>query len=192
MDLQEEFNKIDLQKSFLVGVVILGLYWMLFYDDGASYDALITQARQAEAKSLSSLQKVRKALDDQKKFEDEIKNITLNMKDFQKYFADTMDVNTLLSKVSTYAEEHNIVVNNLKPVQKTSEFPNYPEVAVEFKVEGSFHNVMEFIADLTRMKKAIDFSKMEFKTTVKGDYPLVQLTTTLVVYNASEAGGGNG
>ena len=65
---------------------------------------------------------------------------------------------------------------------------------MEFKIEGPFNNVMEFVASLTKQERAIDFSEMVFKTTVKGDYPLVELTTVLVVYTAlgtsgSEAGG---
>jgi len=191
MDFQEEFNKLDLKKCLGIGVGILGLYWVLLFDDGSRLQAQIIQARQTIVKNRAALEKVRKALDDKKKFEKEIKNITLNMKDFQKYFAPDMDTNKLLSKVSAFAEQHGVVVNNLKPVTKESEFPKYTETAVEFKIEGSFHSVMEFVASLTQMQKAIDFSKMEFKTTVKGDYPLVELTTVLVVYGSSE-GGGNG
>lgn len=186
MDLQEEFNKLDLQKCFAIGIGLAALYWVLWYNDGSGFDTQIIQAQQNISKNQAALNQVREALDDKKKFEEEIKTITQNMKDFQRYFAPDMDTNKLQAKVSQLAEQHSLVVINLKPLEKTSEFPKYSETAVEFRIEGPFHNIMEFISSLTKMEKAIDFSKMNFKTTVKGDYPLVELQTTLVVYGAKE------
>jgi len=186
MDIQEEFNKLDVQKCFAGGIFMLLLYWLLFYDSGATHDVQISQAQQTIQKNKKALNQVRQALEDQKKFEDEIKNITLNMKDFQRYFSPDMNINKVQSKISQLAEVHSLVVNNMKPLEKSSEFPTYLETAVEFRVEGPFHNVMEFISSLTKMEKAIDFNKMEFKTTVKGDYPLIELKTTLVVYSSAE------
>lgn len=184
MDIQEEFNKLDLQKCFIGGFVLLGLYYLLLFDSGARIDAQVAQANQNLTQNRTAMQRVRKALEDKTKFEEEIKNITRNMQDFQKYFSADMNMNLLQSRVSQLAEQHSLVVNSLKPVEKANEFPKYKETAVEFKIEGPFHNVMEFVSSLTKQERAIDFSEMVFKTTVKGDYPLVELTTVLVVYTA--------
>lgn len=186
MDVFEEFSKLDLQKSFLGGVMLAVLYYFLLFDDGSAIDAQIAQSRQSIQQNKQALARVRQALEDQKKFEDEIKNITLNMKDFQRYFANDVELNDIQAWVSQLAEQHSLVVNSLKPVEKEKEFPKYKETAVEFKVEGPFHNLMEFISSLTKQERAIDFSQMKFKVTVKGDYPLVELTTVLVVYSALE------
>ena len=186
MDIVEEFKKLDLPKSFAIGLGVAGLYWVLVFDSGKSLQAQIDVASKEIAKNRTSLERVRKALDDKNKFQAEIKDINLNMKDFQRYFAPDMDINKLLSQVSTFAEKHGLTVNRLKPKERQSEFEKFEETSVEFEVEGVFHNVMEFVSSLTKMEKAIDFSKMEFETTVRGDYPQVKLKTVLVVYTSSE------
>jgi Tfp pilus assembly protein PilO len=186
MDLQEEFNKLDLQKCFVGGLLALGVFWVMFYDNGSGIDAQLAQVRQQIQQNERSLQQVRQTLEDKKRFEEEIETIILNMKDFQKYFSDDMDINALQARVSQLSEQFNIELINMKPVERSSEFADYKEIAVDFQVEGPFHNVMEFVSGLTKMEKAIDFSSMKMETTVTGDYPIISLTTTLVVYSSTE------
>lgn len=186
MDLQDEFNRLDIVKCIIIGLGVAGFYWALFFNSGKGIQAQINMATQTISKSQQSISQVRKALEDEVRFKNEIKNINLEMKDFLDHFSPDMDSNKLMAKVSTFAEENDVVVIQLKPIEKPSEFQDYLETAVEFEVEGPFHSIMEFISSLTNMDKAIDFSKMEFKTTVKGDYPLVSLKTTLVVYSSNE------
>ncbi len=200
MDLQEEFNKLDLKMCLMIGFGLAAGYWFLFFDNGVVLESQISQHQTQINTARTSLDQVKKAIEDKARFQREIEEITLNMKDFQKYFAAGVDANKLLSKVSQFAEKYGLVVEFAKAVTKNKEFPNYEETAVEFVVEGNFHNIMEFISSLTTMEKAIDFSKMEFFTEVGGDFPVVKLKTTLVVYSSSDSlqgvtngsGGNNG
>ncbi len=190
MDLMEEFNKLDLQKCFLVGIALVFFYWLLLYDAGTSIDVQIVQQKQSQQKNSEALKRVRKALDDKVRFEEEIQTISANMKDFQTYFSpEGMDINVLQGRVSKLAEDHSLIVNKMSPEERSSEFPKYGETAVKFSIEGPFHNIMEFVSSLTKQERALDFSEMKFKTTVKGDYPLVELQTVLVVYTSKDVGG---
>ncbi len=192
MDLMEEFNKLDMQKCFLAGVGLVFVYYILFFDSGKAIDAQVAQQRQSQQQNSSALQQVRKALDDKVRFEQDIQNISRNMKDFQTYFSpEGMNINVLQGRISKLAENHSLIVNQMEPKERESEFPKYQETAVNFSVEGPFHNVMEFVSSLTKQERALDFSTMNFKSTVKGDYPLVELTTTLVVYTAKSEDGGD-
>ena len=185
-DLQAQLAQLDLQKCIAIGLAIAAFYYVVVFDHGTKLEGRVQSARQEITKSQATLAKVKRALEDQKKFQEDIKGITSNMKDFQKFFASDMSMNELQSNVSKFAEQSKLVVNKLKPKNKDSEFPNYQETAVEFEIEGNFHNIMEFISLLTRMERAIDFDSMEFKTVVGGDYPVIKLTTVLVVYSSTE------
>lgn len=186
MDLTSLLNKIDSKKAALAGLVLAGFYWAMFFNNGASFDAEIEKARQTIQRNQSSREQVKLALADKGKFEDEIQNITLNMRDFQKYFSVTIDSNGLQAKVSEAAENRGLIVNNLKPAKRDNEFSNYSETAVAFRVEGPFHNIMQFVSDMTKMDKVIDFSVMKFITKEPGEVPSVELDTILVMYNSSE------
>lgn len=189
MNWQDQLNRLDLQKCLGVGVLLAAVYYFVFFNSGAQIDSQIQQSTVELAKSRDTLDKVKKAFEDQKKFQTEIIEINKNMKDFQKYFSTNMTVNDLLGKVSGFAEKTQISVNNLKPGNASNEFPEYPETVIEFEVEGTFHNIMEFVSQLTQMNKAIDFKIMEFKIAVAGDFPVVKLKTVLVVYNSKDSDG---
>jgi Tfp pilus assembly protein PilO len=182
MDFKEQLNKLDMQKCVAIGVGLAAVYYVLLFNSGSDIDNQTAQFRTQIASQQETLGTVRAALEDQKKFEAEIKNITSNMRDFQKYFSQPMTILDLTEKVTAFAEESELLINNLKPSQKEDEYPEYPETLVEFDVEGSFHNIMSFISLLTQMNKAIDFYKMDFETVTGGDYPVIKLKTTLIVY----------
>lgn len=189
MDLQDQFNKLDLQKCLLIGLGLAVFYYLLMFDNGAAFDGQIQTAKTQMAQNETTLQTVRAALENQKKFEEEIKIITTNIKDFQKFFSNPMTENDLMASVSNYAELEGVVIEKLAQFKKDSEYREYPETAVQFIVEGSFHNIMSFVAQLTKMNRVIDFSKMQFTTTVPGDFPVVKLETVLVVYGYKEGAG---
>lgn len=182
-DLQEQFNQLDVKQCLLIGLGIAVFYYFLVFDDGSRLRSRIATTKKTLTTKQGNLANVRKALENQKKFEADIDEITSNMRDFQTYFNDDMDQNGLFEKVSTFAEESGVVVEKLTPKEKKKEFTDYKEIAVEFTIEGSFHNVMEFVSRLTQMNKAIDFHKMSFKTVVGGDFPVIKLETVLVVYS---------
>ncbi len=191
MDLQDQFNKLDLQKCLLIGIGIAAIYFVLLYDSGESYLKQMQATQLQITESQATLDKVKKALEDQKKFEEDLKEINTNIKDFQSFFSSPLTTNDLIANVSNFAEYNGVIIEKLVQAKKDTEFPEYPETAVEFTVEGSFHNIMSFISQLTQMKKAIDFSKMEFTTVVGGDFPIIKLSTILVVYGYKEATAGD-
>lgn len=187
MNWQEQLDKLDLQKCLGIGFGIAALYYFLFFNNGKLIEQEIEQNKVEITKISDTLDKVKKAFEDQKRFQSDIIEINKNMKDFQKYFSTPMTVNDLLGRVSSFAERTQISVNNLKPGSGAAEFQDYPETVIDLEVEGSFHNIMEFISQLTQMNKVIDFKTMEFKVAVAGDFPVVKMITTLVVYNSKDS-----
>lgn len=186
MDIREQFAQLDLRKSIFIGLGLVVFYYLLAYDDGSKIERTINQLKGQIATQQSSLKKVQQALADKKKFEDDIRKIDLNMKDFNRYFTNPMTILDISAQISKYAEMNQLVIDSLKPASKDAEFPDYPEVRVDFVVEGNYHRIMKFVGQLTQMNKAIDFSTMEFSTVNGGDFPVIRLKTTLVVYSSQE------
>lgn len=191
MNLKAEFENLDAAKSLVIGLILGGLYYLFMFDSGVAIDAEITRQRQTIEENRANLERVRQAIKDKERYGREIKEINRNMRDFLDYFTPLMGNIELSSEFTKRADQFKVVVNNLKPVDKRAEFPGYIETAVEFEVEGDFDEVMKFIASLTTMKRAIDFSSMEFKTKAKNSGQVVVLKTTLVVYSVKNSSGGD-
>ena len=184
INIVEIFNNLDIPKSLGVGLIFGLLYYFAPFDGGAKLTRQIQEEQIKVNQKELEIKKIQAAFEDMEKFQKEIEEVAKNMLDFDEYFSETMPVLELQSSISEKAEQYTLVVNNMKPVERSSEFPAYQETAVSFDVEGNFHNVMEFLSELTQMKRAIDFSAMEFRTVVKGDFPIVSLKTEMVVYSS--------
>ena len=98
------------------------------------------------------------------------------------FFPDDMNQNSFMKAISKAAEDNSSIVVSLKPKAKESEYASYPEMAFEFVIEGGYHNIMNFISDLTELKRAIDLRKTTLTVVAQEKVPRVSLKTTLIVY----------
>ena len=187
MNFGEEFEKLDATKSIAIGLLLAGLYWVLFYDDGSRMLTQIQGLQQEIVKQTTAKDHVEKAIQDKEKFQKEIDEINLNLRDFQLYFSAQLNSNAIQEKVSQLATEHDLVLETLRPIEKQAEFSTFNETAVDLTLQGDFHNIMEFISSLSKMKRVLDFSKMEFETITSGARQKINLKTTLVVYSSTQA-----
>lgn len=182
-------EQLDVKQALGIGVIVAVLYYFALYNDGKYIDASINDSIQAIENDTATLNKVEKALEDKKKFETDIREITEYMKDFQEFFPENYNGNDLVAKISSLAEKNALTIVNLKPMDKENEFKNYPETAVTFAVEGDFHKIMQFVSDITGIKKAMDFKTMKFEVAQPSDDPRIRLTTVLIVYGNSDGFG---
>lgn len=189
MDIRDLLDGINIKQALMFGIVLAVLYYALLFNDGSFFDAQIRQAQESAQRDRIKLEKVEKALIDKERFEKEIGEIHKHMKDFQSYFPVNYSSNELVSKVSKIAEKNGLTIVNLKPSSEVSEFKNYPETGVDFTVEGEYHLIMNFVAEITQLKKAVDFKEMNFKVAQQGEEPRIRLETTLVVYSNSDGFG---
>lgn len=191
MDIKHELQNLDAKKSILIGLLFGLIYYFLLFDNGSWVDARI-QSNEAEIqKHKLTLDKVQRALEDEKRFNAQIQEITTHMNSFLEYFPLKSDKNELMKIISTKAEVHAATLVKLKPIEQSPEFPDYPEMAFSFSVEGSFHQVMAFVAELTQLKRVVDFRKMKFRVVKRDEDPRVELNTVFIVYGNKD-GGNNG
>ncbi|MCB0378898.1 MAG: type 4a pilus biogenesis protein PilO [Bdellovibrionales bacterium] len=185
------FSQLDIKKAGMIGVGLAAFYYFLFFNDGQRIEAQIRMTQSEIATKSAQLDKVKKAVADQKKFEAEISQISNYMKEFLQFFPASVDSNEVMTGISKAAENFKITIIDIKPGKESNEFPEYPETVVEFQVEGDFHQIMKFLASMTTVKRALDFSVLKFKSVKTDDDPRVQLEGKVVVYshNASRGSG---
>ena len=192
MDLQAEFQNLDAKKAILIGILLGVVYYFLLFDEGVWIDNRIQSNQNEIQQHAATLSKVEKALEDERRFNQEIQQITSHMNAFLEYFPLKSDKNQLMKIISSKAESNETTLVNLKPVEQKAEFPNYPEQAFSISVEGSFHQVMGFVSELTQLKRVVDFRDMKFRVVKRDDVPRIELQTVFIVYSNKDSGGSNG
>lgn len=192
-EINAQLDNINIKQALGLGLVLGVLYYALLFNDGRIIDADIREANASIQRDTATLAKVEKALEDKKRFETEIREITNYMKEFQEYFPVSFSGNTLEARVTEFSQKYKLTILSLKQVAAENEFKNYPETVVELEVEGEYHDIMNFIADITKIKKAMDFKKMRFGVAQQAEDPKIRLKTTLTVYgNTDGFGADNG
>ena len=187
----EQLDQIDIKQAAMGGFLVAVVYYLLLFNDGKQLKAQISQVDQEIKVQTQTKQKIQSAISERERFEQEAEEINTNLKTFLSYFPPNANQNQVMKKVSQYAEKNKITIVSLKPIDKVAEFQDYPEMAFEFEIEGTFHQLMQFISDLTQMKRAIDFGKMKLKVATRGEVPTVKLSSTLITYSyAAKAQGG--
>ena len=183
MALQDQLDQLGNKKCLFISAVIAILYYFFFFDDGQNINSQIKNNHNNLAQKQKELDKIKSSLANKEIFEMENKKLFENMKDFERYFTPNITNSIILSKISSYIKQSDLIVNSLKPDQPYEEFPNYPEKVVSLDISGQYHNLMDFLSKLTQMERVVNFKNMSLKVTNKGDIPIVNLKMNLVVYN---------
>lgn len=184
-------NRLEITQAFLIGLVLTVMYYFLMFDNGQAILQQVDDLKKQYQSQQVTLKKIKKALEDKRRFEQEAEEINTNLEAFLRYFPSESDQNKLMKEVSQSAEVHQVTVLSLKPVDRAPEFPSYPETAFSFEVEGTFNQIMGFISNLTQLKRAIDFKKTEIRTSNSGQDPILKFTSTLVIFGRSPDGSGS-
>jgi len=177
-----QLEDLDIKVAFLAGLFLAALYYFLLFDNGSKKKIILANVETQIQQKKSTLNSINNAIENKNNFQKEASEINTNIESFMEYFPDDMDKNNFMKSISRAAEENSSTVVSLKPKSKPAEFPDYPEMAFEFTVEGGYHNIMNFISDLTQLKRAIDLRETTLKVVAQEKIPRVSLVTTLIVY----------
>jgi len=178
----EQLKQLGTKECAAIGIVLAVLYYFLVFDGGQIIQSQInTKVTEIQAQK-DTLARIKKAIEDKRKFDQEAEEINTNIEAFLVYFPTALNENEFMKSISKAAEENTSTVLTLKPVAKAPEFPNYPEMAFEFEVEGIYTNIMKFIADLTQLKRAIDFQDMKLTVVAQEEFPRIKLSATIIAF----------
>jgi type IV pilus assembly protein PilO len=181
-----QLGELTWSKVVASGLVALGLYWFLYYDDGSNIEATIQGLQVQLVEAEKNLAATKQAMADTVKFEKEVSN---NEKQFDKvkdYMPADMNANELTRLVSQWAGEAGAKVNSTKPKLEIEKKEFYETIRLDFTVAGRFEQLVTFLASLSAVPKLLTFDEIQV-TTVSGlakadEAPTIEMKGTLVGY----------
>jgi Tfp pilus assembly protein PilO len=175
-------------KVIVAGLIVAGLYWSLYYDDGADLETSIQALRVQHAEAEKNLQETRQAMADTEKFEKEVRNNEVQFEKVLEYLPQEMNSNELTRMINEIVAQTGTRLLQTKP-QLNSERKDFYEITrVDLTIEGQFVGVVTFLSALSRVPKLLTFEKVEVKVNPSSannnleDGPNVELSGTLVGY----------
>ncbi len=131
----------------LVGV----LFWFVLYAPQQKSIATL-QSQQSELRSKKAV--VEKRAQDKEAFEQELENLTLQLKQALRQLPDDREIPDLLSRISTIGRRIGLEIRKFLPQdENVREF--HAEVPVELELRGSYHEVAMFFDRLSKLSRIV-------------------------------------
>lgn len=184
MGFQQDFEKLPASKVAIVGIVLAGIYYMMFFDGGSNYQRQAQKAQTQINEMNGRLSKLQETLNNKEAFQKEVNILTANYEKLLKYFPVDIDMNKTSKEISLDLESFNNEVKYVKQIDIDSRFPGYSEQGIEIRATGDFHSVMGFLASLTQIDKVVDFKEVLFDGSASSDEASnVKLDLTLSLFS---------
>ncbi|MES2854642.1 MAG: type 4a pilus biogenesis protein PilO [Bdellovibrionota bacterium] len=172
----------DLQwlNVFIGGAVLAALYFFLMMDDGSSLKTEIEQGgiRLEEAKR--QLAQTEKAMQDANRFEREVRETARQFESIVDYMPLTLSASDLHSTITKNASFAGVRVAKLEPKGQDVTAGFYQTTRMGMVLEGTFAQVVSFLANLSRAPNLLTLEDTLIKST-KSDDGIQRLTFEAVL-----------
>lgn len=164
MGLKEDFQDLTPAKCLVIGFVLCVVYYFVFYNKGEDIIAS-SQAVQEEIKGYRKrLNAVQEALNNKAAFEQKVVAFTKELEELLKFFPTNLDMNEMQKELTERLKQTDNKLVKISEVETRSRFGGYTEHGVEIETMGGFHEIMAFLASITRMNRVVDFRSMELES----------------------------
>jgi Tfp pilus assembly protein PilO len=188
MGLKEDFQDLTPSKCLAGGLLIAGLYYAIFFDNGKDMEAQTAQTQSAILETNARLKAVENALEDKTSFEARAVAITKEIEELLKFFPANTNVNDFQKEITTLLKKTNNRLLKMQDETVVSRFPGYIEQGIKLESEGGFHEVMDFLAAMTQVPRMIDIKSIKFASAGSTDeMSLVKVEALLTIFSYDSA-----
>jgi len=189
MSIKEQVQDLSPAKCLLIGLLICTLYYFFMFDKGDEATTKINQIQSDINDKTTRLAEVKKAMGNKAAFEQEVSNLTKDLEELLKFFPASLDINDIQKEITDLMQKTNSKMVSIKESNVQSRFPGYIEHGVDLESLGSFHSLVEFLVEITKMNKVVDFRTMEFLSEGSTDeFSLISFKIKLAVFSQDPSG----
>lgn len=203
-----QLGEMTWSKVIVGGLIALGAYWGLYYDNGERLETEIQQLTTRLTESERQLRETKEAMADAERFEKLVRQNEIQFEKVMEYLPQDTNANELTRLVNQVSQLSGARVKATQPMSVAERKDFYEMTRIKVDLQGSFAQVVLFLSSLSKVQKLLTFDSLEIKTLEEGgavgegETPPVTLEATMVGYrylkdqetaaDANRAGGGTG
>lgn len=155
MNLEEKLAHLSTGRAAIIGMVIAGMYFAFWYDNGEKLETQITSVKESIKVSEIELNRIQKAIEDAKKYQKISEELGEKMELVLKYIPEELRISDLMKMLSTEAKAVGANILSVKDVAGAKQRDFFEEIAVELKIEADFTQILLFLSYMTRVERII-------------------------------------
>lgn len=192
MIFSEMFARLTLLRAFVMSFFLMGLYYVLMYDNGDAQRAMIERTHSDVQRVQAELTEVNKSLERAKSFQTASQGLGNSIQKLLSFIPENFRMGQLMKMISSEARISGLDLKNMQPVvvvQGTNNagrsLAEFEEIGVQLELTGSFSQILSFMSSLTEKKQIFLFEKIKIFRTMgaQGDEEMVTLTAEVHAYS---------
>ncbi len=183
-----QLGEMTWSKVIVGGLIALGAYWGLYYDNGEKLETEIQQLTTRLAESERQLRETKEAMADAERFEKLVRQNEIQFEKVMEYLPQDTNSNELTRLVNQVSQLSGARVKETQPMSVAERKDFYEMTRIKVDLQGSFSQVVLFLSSLSKVQKLLTFDNLEIKTLEEGavigegETPPVTLEATMVGY----------
>lgn len=182
-----QFGELTWSKVVVGGLIALGLYWGLYYDDGQRLETELQQLTTRLTESERQLRETKAAMADAERFEKLVRQNEIRFEKVMEYLPQETNANELTRLVNQVSQVTGARVKATQPMNGPERKDFYEMTRIKVELEGSFSQVVLFLSSLSKIPKLLTFDNLEIKIAenalvTEGESPPVALVATMAGY----------
>ncbi|MBL7689386.1 MAG: type 4a pilus biogenesis protein PilO [Bdellovibrionaceae bacterium] len=183
-----QLGEMTWSKVIVGGLIALGAYWGLYYDNGERLETEIQQLTTRLTESERQLRETKEAMADAERFEKLVRQNEIQFEKVMEYLPQDTNSNELTRLVNQVSQLSGARVKATQPMSVAERKDFYEMTRIKVDLQGSFSQVVLFLSSLSKVQKLLTFDNLEIKTLEEGavigegETPPVTLEATMVGY----------
>jgi len=147
--------KISIIVFVLALLIGFGMYFTVIKENKVKIASRQKEYKELEAK----LSKTRAVVNRKKEAARKLKIVSAKWNQAKKMLPTEASISTLLATLTKRSARNEVKIKHLKPIGKTSK-EKYDEIRIDMEVEGSYHSLGGFMADLNNMERIVNIKNL--------------------------------
>ncbi len=186
----QEINNLTRGVAAGIGVIVAVLYFFMFYNDGSAIEGRI-QATQAELQTKKNrLNQIKSQIANREKYQEEISQMGAQYRKALNFMPNEFSIAELMRTISNEAKASGTNIIKLEPNKEGVKLNNsdgYEELTVNIELEGTFVELAMFLANISRVRRIVNVTKMAYKVKQGTALPpILGFTSTVAGYRYVE------
>jgi Tfp pilus assembly protein PilO len=164
--MEEKLKNITTGQALIAGLVLAGLYFFMFYDDGSILETNIASIRSDIQKGQTEMEDVRKAIEDAERYQKTKAALGVEMDNILLAIPIKLNSTDLMKTMSNEAKSVGAEIISLSAPQSFRAEPGdantvYEPILISVELSGTYNQLMLFLSNLTRLNKIITSTKLQ-------------------------------
>ncbi|MBN1695071.1 type 4a pilus biogenesis protein PilO [candidate division WOR-3 bacterium] len=171
--------KFSIIIGFLAVLIFCGMYFTVIKEKSEKIAVKEKEYEELETKLSKTIAVVKRKQEAARK----LKIVSAKWNQAKKMLPTEASISTLLTTLTKQSSKNEVKIKHLKPLGRSSK-DKYDEIRIEMQVQGSYHKIGSFMADLNNMERIVNVRNLKLNPVSAGEdeEPQISASFNLLTY----------